>query len=316
MWNGVKREEEDLDVEEHSTGSVKNLKRKREKKEKKKRKSSDDTDKKKKKKKKKRYSVGDEDSEDGKKYDELDSHAISHIDKNGCDINMSETEIETSIARQNGAQHPHDAIIQVEVAETLDPTKAPIVVSFPGGCMTDASLPITFHSFQRTPHSTRGVHLRGTDDKCTYISSNLGRGYDYRKTKTLVGVYNVQQRKLVLHLAAEKGTVFPMQQYVSGINSSTTANDNQNLTWEARKNELYEAFGSTKKQKYLKSAAANKVDVNAVVGSNSPAILLDTGVANKQQNTTIQENQPASTSQVRNSALFLFCSSGEIRNVT
>jgi hypothetical protein len=303
MWNGLKREEEDLAVEEHSTGSGKNLKRKREKKEKKKRKSSEDKDKKKK---KKRYSLDDEGSEDDKKHEELDSHTMSHIDKNVGDINMSETETETSIARQNGAQKHHDAVIQVEVADTLDPTKAPIVVSFPGGCITDASLPITFHSFQRTPHSTRGVHLRGTDDKCTYTSSTLGRGYDYRKTKTLVGVYSVQQRKLVLHLAAEKGTVFPMQQYVSGISSSaTTANKNQNLTWDARKNELYEAFGSTKKQKYLKSAAANKVDVNAVVGSNSPAILLDTDVANKQQNSTIQENQPASTSQVRSNALFL-----------
>ena len=202
-----------------------------------------------------------------------------------------------------------NAVISIKamVASITDPSSAPIVVSFPGGfespCSDVPSLPIEFHSYRRNPHSSRGIRLIGRDKKCTYISSNLGRGFDHRRTKTLVGVYNVQERTLLLHLAAEKGTVFPMQQYITANSHTGTAN-NEILSWDARRNELFEAFGSSKKLKYLKSAAANKVNISLVVGANDPSKLLESTVATKQPGTALQQELTVSTRSV--SFLFHF----------
>lgn len=303
MLNAVKREENGGN-EEGNNGS-RNHRRKRERKEGDEMNNSSDKrdieEYEKNKIKNRRYSFDWKDGEDDNTQDHADSTVSGSLDSSQSVLEM-ELNIERSTLQQNGDQQHEEKIIQVEVAEPTNPTMRPIVVSFPGGCVpsseTEASLPIIFHAFQRSPHSTRGLLLRGTDEKCTYISSNQGRGYDNRKTKTLVGVFNPQQESLVLYLAAERGTVFPMQQFVSSTNDVTATMTNQKLSWEARNSELHHAFGSSRKQKYLKSVSANKVDANSIVEASTPAVLLETGVANKREDSSTQDGQVTSPTQV------------------
>jgi hypothetical protein len=311
MLNSVKREKDDENGE-GPNGSTKYHKRKREriKKEYEVNNSSgkNDVEEDERKKIKKRSSFDFKEGEDNKKNDPSDSTVAENSESSQKMLEM-EWNIESSTLQQNGDEQHEEKIIQVEVAEPTNPTTSPIVVSFPGGCAppsdNEPSWPIIFHAFQRSPHSTRGLLLRGTDEKCTYVSSNQGRGYDNRKTKTLVGVFNPQQKSLVLYLAAQRGTVFPMQQFLSNTIDATVTYNNPKLSWEARNSELHHAFGSSRKQKYLKSVSANKVDANSIVEVQSPSTLLETGVVNKRENSTSQEGQVTSPTQVSSVVKYL-----------
>jgi len=97
-----------------------------------------------------------------------------------------------------------------------------------------------------------------------------------------------------------------MQQFLSNTIDATVTYNHPKLSWEAWNSELHHAFGSSRKQKYLKSVSANKVDANSIVEVQSPATLLETGVVNKREDSASQEDQVTSPTQVNSVVKYLF----------
>lgn len=188
--------------------------------------------------------------------------------------------------------------LRVQVAES-SPTTDPIVISFPAGLpgsMTpsssstgaersirfddedededengnsnsnSSSKPPVFTWTRARTVSSKGKIIHGSDDTCTYISSNDGRGHDGRLTKFYVGVYHKPTSTLKLITSTEKGTVFSMDQSVTNYHDSKSL-DFRNMSYRERRKLVFESFGSTRKKKTLKSQAANVVEMKSVVGA-------------------------------------------------
>ncbi len=177
--------------------------------------------------------------------------------------------------------------LRIEVSDS-SPTSDPIVVSFPAGL--PPSLTSTSSSRPRSVHfdddeesnntsqlpiftwtkvrksSSKGRIIHGSDDKCTYISSNEGKGFDGRLTKFYVGLYHKPTSTLKLMPASEKGTVFALSQSVTSYSDSRSL-DFRNLSVAERRRMVFESFGSQKKKKVLRSQQANVVEMRSVVGA-------------------------------------------------
>jgi hypothetical protein len=151
-----------------------------------------------------------------------------------------------------------------------DPDVDPIVASFPGGLPEhlegDGAPKFAWRKLRET--SKRGRILVGEDSTCRYQARSEGRGYDGRRTKLCVGLYNKRTGKLTLHQAAEKGTVFCLEQSVRSYQDSATSLPDT-MSFMDRRRALFESFGSSKKQRVLKSQEANVVNVDSVVGAGS-----------------------------------------------
>lgn len=151
--------------------------------------------------------------------------------------------------------------IKIQVHES-DPSVDPIVVSFPGG-VPEESTPKFFWKKNPTTVNKRGRTVIGHDETCVYRGQSDGMGYDGRRTKLCVGVLNKRTGKMELYPAAERGTVFALEQSVPSYNSSLYSAPRQ-FTAAQRRKALFEDFGSQKKRRVLKSQEANVVD--SVVG--------------------------------------------------
>ena len=153
-----------------------------------------------------------------------------------------------------------------------DPSNDPIVASFPGGLpnnMTDVDDAPKFALRKFRETNNKGRILVGKDATCVYEARCHGRsGHDGMLTKLCVGLYNKKTGKLILHQAAEKGTVFSLSQSVRSYEDSANELPSQ-MSGMDRRRALFESFGSSKKQKVLKSQAANVVNVDSVVGAGS-----------------------------------------------
>jgi len=172
-----------------------------------------------------------------------------------------------------------DAPIAVSVSEPS--STDPVLISFPRG------LPISIieedegdlPKFKcRRLNSKRGLVVTGEDDTCTYSATAEGRGHDGRLTKTYVCVLDKKARTLKLVPAAEKGTIFALNQtvkeYTPNVKHGTRLVGDGNVgdsgtSATDRVKMLVESFGSKKKQKVMKSRAANRVNINAVVGAGT-----------------------------------------------
>jgi hypothetical protein len=71
---------------------------------------------------------------------------------------------------------------------------------------------------------------------------------------------------LTVTMAAEKGTIFSSEQ---SIPTYTPVATTERSTAAQRRKALFQDFGSTKKQKILKSQEANRVTVDSVIGAGS-----------------------------------------------
>ena len=109
----------------------------------------------------------------------------------------------------------------------------------------------------------------GIDDQCTYAASNEGRGHDGRKTKLYVGILDKETNTLKMIPAAERGTVFSLDQSVIAYQQNGTELNNTlaNMSNLERRNLLFETFGSSKKMRAIKSKAANVVSMTSVIGA-------------------------------------------------
>ena len=167
--------------------------------------------------------------------------------------------------------------IRVEVSPN-NPEYDPVVVSFPRG-NPGSDDPPRFTCSQLKANSSRGRRITGEDDSCTYSASAAGRGHDGRLTKMYVCIYDKKKKALKVVPSAEKGTVFALEQTVKGytpnvanggllFGSGQTQQDGEKvMSASDRNNMLVESFGSKKKQKVMASRAANKVNINSVVGA-------------------------------------------------
>ena len=119
--------------------------------------------------------------------------------------------------------------------------------------------------------SNRGKSIQGSDRTCTYSASNEGRGYDGRLAKLYVAVYDKEKHTLTLQPAAERGQVFALDQSVKSYEPQVLHSDAtiKNMSASERRMLLFESFGSAKKQRALKSQAANVVNIDSVISAGS-----------------------------------------------
>lgn len=183
--------------------------------------------------------------------------------------------------QESAASEVSKTHIKVQV-EPPAPVNDPIVVSFPGGLpeslQPNAPLGASiaeFHWEKLNKKSSAGRRVVGQDKNCTYTASAAGLGYDDRRTKLCVGVYDKITGTLVLREAASRGTVFSLQQTVPAYlekNGPIQFKAGQNLlTYDSL---VFEDFGSAKKRKVLKSQAANRVEINNVVGAGEGSAVM------------------------------------------
>jgi hypothetical protein len=176
--------------------------------------------------------------------------------------------------------------LRIEVAESSSSSN-PVVVSFPTGVPPSMAAVSSSSSTTRTVRfeddsngpkppvftwtkvrksSSKGRIIHGSDETCTYIASNEGKGYDGRLTKFYVGLYHKPTSSVKLIPASEKGTVFAMGQAITDYNDSKSMNF-RNLSIAERRRMVFESFGSQKKKKVMRSQQANVVEMKSVVGA-------------------------------------------------
>ena len=120
--------------------------------------------------------------------------------------------------------------------------------------------------------------LQGQDHTCTYFSNSLNSKLNRKNqpmSKILLGVFDKQTKSLTLHLSAENGRIFPLQQSIKphrGAMSEAEHLSLDNLTEAEKYRLLFDTFGSNKKKKELKGRDANKINVDNVVGTDSSMV--------------------------------------------
>jgi len=163
--------------------------------------------------------------------------------------------------------------VTIKVAKTN-----PIVVSFPGGLpesVENSSVKPPQFVWQKSNEKTkRGRRVVGYDRHCLYSASAPGFLYDDRRTKLCVGVYDKKRGSVVLHEGATNGTVFSLQQSVPTYIQKNGQVETDLASTAARPN-IFEDFGSQKKRRVLKSQAANRVDVDHVIGAGSDSAVVN-----------------------------------------
>lgn len=147
-----------------------------------------------------------------------------------------------------------------------DAKEDPIVVSFPGGAPENPK-DTKFIWRQLSATSATGRVIEGKDEKgtCLYRATAQGMGFDDRRTKICVGVFDKKEGTLILHQAASKGTVFALQQHLPSYKETFVEESTASRS-------LFEDFGTAKKRKVLKSQQANRVNVDTVIGAGSTMV--------------------------------------------
>ena len=169
---------------------------------------------------------------------------------------------------QNETEVHEDKKIVVQVAAP-DASADPVVVSFPGGIphsLGGDNAPQFAYRKRKANSTTKGHILIGKDDTNLYQAESTGANTGL--TKLCVALYNKKTGKLTLHQTAEDGIVFSVEQSVRSYKPDAVELPAK-MTGADRRRALFESFGSSKKQRVLKSQAANVVNVDTVVGSGS-----------------------------------------------
>lgn len=208
---------------------------------------------------------------------------------------MSSSEDESTMSKKPA---PSKKIV-IQVAPR-DAKKDPIVASFPGGLPhikgeDDKSQMFVWRKVEAT--GTKGRMVMGKDSTCVYQAESDPDAKP-NLTKHCVGLYNKKTGKLTLHQTAQEGTVFSLRQIVRNYKEELPS-----LTRTERRKALFDAFGTSKKQKVIRSQAANVVNVNSVVGSGK--IMRKAFLANQSEEDRLaMEQQQANGTTVRIAGLF------------
>lgn len=171
--------------------------------------------------------------------------------------------------------------VKIEIEEP-NATGNPIVVSFPGGLPESVhsasadNVPPKFVWQKLNEKSSFGRKVVGMDKNCVYSASCQGLMYDDRRTKLCIGLYDKKRGVVVLREAASRGTVFSLEQtvpsYLKNRQPPATRTAADILEYGAN---VFEDFGSSKKRKVLKSQAANRVEIDHVVGAGEGSAVVD-----------------------------------------
>lgn len=188
--------------------------------------------------------------------------AIYHADK---------TEI---LEKEIMARSQEKKTVTIKVEKSTNP----IVVSFPGGLpesVENRNVKAPQFFWQKSNgNNKRARSVVGYDRHCLYSASARGFLYDDRRTKICVGVYDKKRGTVVLHEGATNGTVFSLKQSVPAYiqkNGEVEADPSSTAVGP----NIFEDFGSQKKRRVLKSQAANRVDVNHVIGAGSESAVVN-----------------------------------------
>eukprot|EP00934_Nitzschia_sp_Nitz4_P007393 Nitzschia sp. Nitz4//scaffold3_size479765//298808//300193//NITZ4_000123-RA/size479765-processed-gene-1.468-mRNA-1//1//CDS//3329550827//7383//frame0 len=167
------------------------------------------------------------------------------------------------------------------IVDNTSSQENPILVSFPGGLPESIQQSTTSESERPTcqwqklsQKSSAGREVTAKDKHCSYSAYSRGLGYDDRRTKVCVGVYDKSRGVVMIREAASKGTVFALQQSVPSYLEKNGTEEQNALDRLAYSTSVFEDFGSAKKQRVLKSQAANRVDINHVVGAGSGSAVM------------------------------------------
>jgi len=173
---------------------------------------------------------------------------------------------------------------QTAIINVAEKSSNPIIVSFPGGLpesIDNGNIEPARFLWQKSDENTkRGRRVVGYDRHCLYSATTRGLLFDDRRTKICVGIYDKKCGSIVLHEGATNGTIFPLQQSVP-----TYIERNGNVDIDPSNNvdrpNIFEDFGSQKKRRVLKSQAANRVDVDHVIGAGSDSAIVNQIISGK-----------------------------------
>lgn len=138
----------------------------------------------------------------------------------------------------------------------------PVLVSFPGGlpAALQANSFSEFPTFHYDNQHGNKTTLFGKDEACFYSATVSEDEHTKQSVSFCVGLFDKQKNTLTLSQADCHGTVFALSQSVRNYQMHTES------AMEARLS-LVQDFSSAKKQKVLRSQAANRVKADHVVGS-------------------------------------------------
>jgi A49-like RNA polymerase I associated factor len=204
------------------------------------------------------------------------------------------------------------ATVKIQVAQSSggnnNNNNNPVVVAFPCGVPESARSSsntvkpsLKFVCQKLGEKSKSGRRVVGFDRNCLYTASARGLGYDDRQTKLVVGVYDKKRNIVTLHEAASRGTVFALQQSVPSYTEQNQHVETGKASSDTAKPNVYEDFGSSKKRRVLKSQAANRVDIDNVVGAGDGSAMVHQmmkGQGMSESNrTAIEEDRRADSTQ-------------------
>mmetsp|Transcript_3022 Transcript_3022/g.8223 ORF Transcript_3022/g.8223 Transcript_3022/m.8223 type:complete len:443 (+) Transcript_3022:122-1450(+) len=165
-----------------------------------------------------------------------------------------------------------------------DKSSNPIIVSFPGGLpesIENRNIEPARFLWQKSDVNTkRGRRVVGYDRHCLYSATTRGLLFDDRRTKLCVGIYDKKRRSIVLHEGATNGTIFSLKQSVPTYTERNGKVETDPSSNADRPN-IFEDFGSQKKRRVLKSQAANRVDVDHVIGAGTDSAIVSQIISGK-----------------------------------
>jgi hypothetical protein len=178
----------------------------------------------------------------------------------------------------NSVHHFKSSMRTIKFQVAKDPSTTttasnPVVVSFPCG-VPESTNKLKFVWQKMSESIKSGRRIVGFDQNCLYTASAKGIGYDDRQTKLVVGVYNKKRNIVTLHEAAARGTVFALRQSVPSYSDQNQLVETGKRTDLVSRPNVYEDFGSSKKRRVLKSQAANRVDIDHVVGAGDESAMV------------------------------------------
>jgi len=155
-----------------------------------------------------------------------------------------------------------------------DAANVPNLTKFPSGLPSDTDA-VIFQNYtlgggnNNNKKSKKAKVLLGKDDTCSYIAERATHRTSTALNKVAIGIYNPETKVLQLHPTTH---VYRLSQRVNGYKSAISSGGDTDTpavdSYNERRAALFDAFGSTKKKRVLKSMAANVVAVDSMSEAN------------------------------------------------
>jgi len=147
----------------------------------------------------------------------------------------------------------------------------PTLVTFING-MPSSESEVAFQQFvtKNSKLRKKGKVLMGKDESCTYATRCTGgkKATNNWTSKHVVGVFDPSNKTLTVYPTTK---MYSLTQGIIGYQSEFVENCKtmSALSYQDKRSALYEAFGSSKKQKAIKASAANRIQIGSVSEAKS-----------------------------------------------